>query len=416
MMTYLSELLGRPVVDANGERLGQVEDLVVSFGAGVPQPRVAALKAQLGLVPFSAVAELDASPLRLRWARQEITLYEPAPADFHLARTLLDKHVIDTTRARAVRVNDIELQATDAGVCVSTLDVGGAGLLRRLGLSRIAQRLASRLKADFLDWEQVELLSGEQPLPAQAASPNASGDRLADLHPADRAEILSNLALPESSQIIEKLDAETVADTLEAVEPDLQLRLLETMPDERVAKIVQEMAPDEAADLLAEMPEERQASLLGQLEPARAGEVRRLLAYPPGTAGSLMTTEYVALPQGLTAAQTIARLREKAREAETLYYVYVIDDERRLAGVLALSDLVLAQPEAPMGDFMRRRVICVNARDSQTDVAQTVSKYHLLAVPVVDDEQRLIGMITAGDALGQLIPSRWKKRRSQRHA
>jgi len=418
-MLYLSEVLGRPVVDAQGERIGSVEDLIASTGSDTPQPTVVAFQAQAELVPCSAIEAIGANPIRLRLPRQELEHYRPAPQDIFLARALLDKQVIDTRNARAVRVNDVELDTDEADIRVTRLDCGGAGLLRRLGLGRIAQSLAGRSPASFLAWDQVELLSRGQAMPdSHAAQPAevVASEKLVELHPADRAEILSDLAQPEGSQVLTALDAETAADTLEAVEPDFQAHLLETMPDDQAVKIVEKMAPDEAADLLAELPEARRTDLLSQMEPDAANAARQLLAYPDGTAGSLMTNAFVALPQGLTAGETLTRLRELAGEAETLYYVYVVDAEERLSGVLALSDLVLAQPETPMTEFTRRRVIAVNVGDSQSDVAQTVNKYHLLAVPVVDDQQHLVGMITAGDALRSLIPAQWKKHRPQHYA
>jgi magnesium transporter len=152
------------------------------------------------------------------------------------------------------------------------------------------------------------------------------------------------------------------------------------------------------------------------MAPAAARAVRQLLAYAPGTAGSLMTNACVALPQGLTAGETLTRLRELASGTDTLYYVYVVDEQRHLTGVLALSDLVLAKPDTPMTEFTRRRVISVKVNDSHSDVAQVVSRYHLMAVPVVDDDQHLLGMITSGDALSPLIPAQWKKHRPQRYA
>ncbi len=408
-MTYLSELLRRPIVDADGERLGQVEDLIASADDTSPRPSLVAFKAQGSLFPLAAIVSLEANPLCLRMPREQLTPYAPAPSDLPLAQAVLDKHIIDTDCARTVRVNDVELLADAAGMWVAAVDVGGAGLLRRLGLGRIAQLLLAQQNTSRLDWSHVRLLADDQAQPGPA-------DELADLHPADRAEIISDMALPESSAIIKNLDAETAADTLEAVEPDFQARLVETLPDEQLLKIMEEMSRNEAADLLGELPADRRDSLLAQMTAADAAEFRRLLAYPPGTAGSLMSTGYAALPVGLTAGETIARLHALADAADTLYYIYVTDAENRLVGVLALSDLVLAAPDAPMQNFMRRRVIAVNVQAHQTEVAQVVSKYHLLAVPVVDDDQHLLGMITSAAALSPLIPAEWKKHWRQRYA
>jgi magnesium transporter len=236
------------------------------------------------------------------------------------------------------------------------------------------------------------------------------GDKIADLHPADLAEILSDLSKAESGRLVESLDVKTLADALEEVEPDFQASLVESMADEKVADVLEEMAPDEAADLLAELPEDRSQELLKLMEDEDAAEVRRLLTYPDDTAGGLMNTEFVAVPAHFTAEQTICTLRETANEAETIFYVYVTDSAGCLLGVFSLRELVLARPETPVLELIERRVVTVNLLDRQDDVAQIVAKYNLLAVPVVDERGRMHGIVTADDALDKIIPTAWKKR------
>jgi len=170
------------------------------------------------------------------------------------------------------------------------------------------------------------------------------------------------------------------------------------------------MAPDEAADLLAEIPEDRSKDLLNLMEHKEAEDVRKLLTYPEDDAGGIMTTDFAIVPPHLTANQAIALLRTTAPEAETIFYVYVTDSDEKLIGVLSLSDLVLAKPATPVTEFMHRRVVTVQLHDSQEKVAQTISKYNLLAVPVVDDQNKIHGIVTADDALDKIIPTAWKKR------
>jgi Mg/Co/Ni transporter MgtE len=170
------------------------------------------------------------------------------------------------------------------------------------------------------------------------------------------------------------------------------------------------MAPDEAADLLEELPHERRQELLNLMEREEAEDVRKLLAYPEDSAGGIMNTEFVAVRPDLTAEQAIAQIREQAHEAETIYYVYVTDHDGHLLGVFSLRDLVLAPPQMPVSEFMHRRVVVAHLLESQEDVAQQVAKYNLLAVPVVDDQNRLQGIVTADDALDRIIPTTWKKR------
>jgi Mg2+ transporter MgtE len=194
------------------------------------------------------------------------------------------------------------------------------------------------------------------------------------------------------------------------VEPEFQAELIEHMPDEKVADVLEEMEPDEAADLLADLPEDRKRDLLALMEKEDADDVRKLLAYPEDSAGGIMTTEYAAIPSNLTATDAIKVLRGMADEVEQMFYVYVVDEEQHLIGAFSLNNLIFASPGALVSDFMTTRLITVNIKDDQETVAQTVAKYDLIAVPVVDDQNHLMGIVTADDALDRVIPTAWKKR------
>jgi len=411
-MIYLSDLMGKPIVDSDGERVGQLEDLIAS-ASEAPHPMIVALviKRPGGLfhVSFSDVLVLLAPTVSLAKRLQDIVRYLPGDHDLYLARDVLDKQIIDTDGVRVVRVNDLELARVNSHFYVANVDIGGWGLLRRLGLAQLMQKLTSRLglrmSQGVISWDNVELLPGDQPMRLKVP-----GDKIAALHPADLAEIISDLTRSESGKLLESLDVKTLADTLEEVEPDFQASLVETMPNEKVADVLEEMSPDEAADLLAELPQDRSQELLKLMEREEAEDVRKLLAYPEDMAGGIMTTDFVAIGPGLTAEQVISVLRDTAHEAEIINYVYVTDSDNRLLGEFSLQDLVLAKPHTPVLQLMRSRVVSVNLTDSQEDVAQIIAKYNLLAVPVVDSQRRLHGIVTADDALDKIIPTKWKKR------
>ena len=204
---------------------------------------------------------------------------------------------------------------------------------------------------------------------------------------------------------------QTIADTLEEVEPDFQASLIEPMSDERVADVLEEMAPDEAADLLAELPEERSQDLLNLMESDEAEDVRKLLAYPEDSAGGIMNTEYIAVGPDLTRRSRSCHIcGTTLSEAETIFYIYVVDDAEPPGGRFLAARAGPGLPGTLVSEFMERRLVTVNLADSQDDVAQAISKYNLLAVPVVDDEQHLHGIVTADDALDKIIPTAWKKR------
>lgn len=214
-MPYLSNLIGKPVADVDGERIGRLADLIASLRGKMPHPEIVALVVKRSgstlLVPFSDVAVFIAPAIPLARRLQDIVAYEPREQSLYLARDVLDKQIIDTNGMRVVRVNDLELVRVNYPFYVANVDVGGLGLLRCLGLAKIVQWLASRfgreLRSSTISWDDVELLLGDQPMRLRVPS-----DKIAELHPADLAEIISDLSYSESSRLLESLDVKTVAD------------------------------------------------------------------------------------------------------------------------------------------------------------------------------------------------------------
>jgi magnesium transporter len=412
-MLFVSEFIGRPVADADGKRIGKLKDLLAARVGGLPHPQLVAIEVRRGsstlFIPMGDVAALISLAIPLKKRIMDILPYHPDEADIHLVRDVLDKQIIDTNGVRVVRVNDLELRRVNGSIYIANVDIGGTGLLRRIGFGSLADHLAERpWRAELptsISWENIELLSGDQPMRLKVP-----GEKIAELHPADLAEILSDLTRKEGTQFLETLDNETLADTLEEVEPEFQASLIARMSDERLADILEEMAPDEAADLLAELPEDRSEELLELMEDDEAKHVRKLLTYPEDSAGGIMNTDYFTVTPDLTAEQVIERLRSAAPEFETVFYIYVIDSEGCLTGAFSLRELVLAQPNTPVSEFMEKRVVTVDLLDSQDECAQVIAKYDLLAVPVVDEQKCVHGIVTADDALDKIIPTAWKKR------
>ena len=413
-MAFVSELMGRIVSDIDGERVGKLKDLLASStGEKISHPHVNAIVVGTRhgdlIISVNDVGTLLALGVPLKKHLSDVVYYQPTPNDLYLVRDVLDKQIIDINGVRVVRVNDLELTRVNEDFYISNVDIGGAGLIRRIGFKSLAKRTRSLGSAEkpagIMSWDDVELLSGDQPMRLKIP-----GEKLADLHPADLAEILSDLNRAEGRELLQKLDVETMADALEEVEPDFQASLLEEMPNEQVADLLEEMAPDEAADLLAEMPEDRSKQLLQLMESDEAADVRHLLTFPEDSAGGIMNTEFVAVRPEWTAAQTLDFLRQNASEAETIYYIYVTDEANHLQGVFSLRGLVLSKPHTPVKEFMEDRVVSVDLLATQNECAQVVSKYNLLALPVVDENNVLHGIITAGDALDKIIPTAWKKR------
>ncbi len=414
-MAFISEIIGRPVTDLDGKLVGTVKDLVARSWNEWIHPVIEAVVVKAGAgelnIPLSAVVALLAPAIPLKYTTSDLPAYTSTEHDIFLVKDVLDKQIIDTDGARVVRVNDLELVRATGKILVSNIDVGSLGILRRMGLAKTAQRLASTLHVhipeSFISWDDMELMRYDQSMRLRVPR-----DKIADLHPADLAEILADLNKVEGEQLLESLDLdpEQLADTREEVEPDFQASQLETMPDEEVADVLESMGPDEAADLLSELSPERSAELLDLMEKEDADEVRELLSYPEDSAGGIMTTEYAAVPPHLTADQAIQYLRENGRHAETIFYVYVTDESEHLVGVFSLSSLIFARPDQTVADFMKKNVVSASPLDNQEDVARLIAKYDLLALPVVDENNVLCGIVTADDALDKMIPTAWKKR------
>lgn len=414
-MPYISEILGKPVVDVDGKRVGKINEIIAIHLEKMPHPQIAAVEVKHGrksvYIPFQDIHVMATQiiPLCKKW--EDIKPYKLHKHDIFLVRDILDKQIIDINGVRVVRVNDVELTRVNGNIYLANVDISTAGLMRRLGLPSFGglwkkkQNKKTSAELGSISWDAVELLGADQPMRLKVP-----GEKIADLHPADLAELLSDLSRQEGTRLLQKLDNETMADTLEEVEPDFQASLIEEMPDERVADVLEEMSPDEAADLLAELPKERSNQIIKLMEPEEAKDVQKLLAYPENSAGGIMSTDFVSVPSHFSAQEVISRLRRIRDEVDIIYDIYVTDRRGKVIGSLSLKDLVLANPDTPIKQFMEDRVVTVAAQTSQQGVAQVIAKYNLLAVPVVDNEKKILGIVTADDALDKVIPTAWKKR------
>jgi len=314
---------------------------------------------------------------------------------------LLDRQIVDTSGAKVVRVNDLHFLRVPTGdLHLVHVDVGFRGLVRRLGWS------TTMGKEQLISWRYVQPLT----LAATGESLQLTVARkeLGRLHPAELADILSELDGRERESLFRALAPEAAARALTEVEPKVRQRLIAGLPAERAADIVERMPPDEAADLLAALPQPQSELLLEKMERAEAAEVQQLLRYEPDTAGGMMTTEFVTLPSHLTAAEALERLRGLAREVELIYYIYLVDPAARLQGVVTIRHLLLFDPAARLEEIMRRDPVSVRPDDTPERVAEITEKYNLLAVPVLDAQGKLLGVVTVDDVLTHMTTRAWK--------
>ena len=411
-MLYLSQAIGRPVRDQHGEAIGTVADLLVAIGDRYPPVTGIVVKTNGReiFLHWQSVTSLDAGGATLGTSAIDITKFQQRPNEIRLKQDLMDRQIVDIDGRKVVRVNDLRLDEVEGALHLVAVDVGTSGLLRRLGMEGPWRTIARGLHRDiperYIDWEDVDPV--ERTIASVKLRVPHKG--LAELHPADLATIIDQLSRSDRVGVIAALDDEAAADAIGEMEPETQVDILEDLEPGRAADILEEMDPDEAADLVADLSEESRDEILGLMEKDEAEEVQELMTYDEETAGGIMTTEYVCVPATLTAAQTIDRLRELEPTAETIYYVYVTDVEDRLVGVLSLRDLIVAKPNTIISTFMYDEPVAVHTGASQEEVTDVVARYNLLAVPVVDEEGRMEGIVTVDDAIDTLLPQPSKRR------
>jgi CBS domain-containing protein len=410
-MPYLSEIQHRRVIEPNGNEVGTLKDLAVVPQGQFPAVQWAILATGDGeqIVKWADMAQ-EIGHLRLRGRREGMQTVALPPEALRLSRDLLDKQIVDTHGAKVVRVNDLQLSEVDGQLRLVGADVGLRGLLRRVGAEGLAERvlgLAGRkLPRGIIPWHLVEPLD----TPDAKVRVTVPRTKLALLHPADIADIVEEMAADERRQVFEQLDVETAAEALSEVEPEMQASIVSDLDEERAADILDEMAPDEAADLLQDLPEDRREELVDLMEKDEKEDVEELLTHDEDTAGGIMTTQFFALPADLTAEQAINRLRELKPDPELTYYLYIVDAQGRLDGVISLRDLVVASPQSKLSEVMDPHVLKVEATTPKEDVAALIAKYDLLALPVVDARRTLLGTVTVDDVVEIMLPRGWKKR------
>jgi len=404
-------MANRRVIEPNGDDIAKLADLAVVPQGQFPAVQWAILSTADGerVLRWTDLAQ-EIGHLRLRQRLATLPEATMPPEAIRLSRDLLDKQIVDTDGAKIVRVNDLQLSEVEGQLRLVGADVGFRGLLRRIGAESLAERLVriagQKLPRGIIPWHLVE------PLERPEANVRVSVPRtkLALLHPADIADIVEEMTVDERRAVFEQLDPETAAEALAEVEPEMQASIVSDLDEERAADILEEMAPDEATDLLQDLPEERREELVDLMEKDEAHDVEELLTYPEDSAGGIMTTDFVAFPADLTAGQAIDRLRDLRPDPELTYYLYVVDAQGRLDGVVSLRDLVVAKPSTALTEIMDPHVLAVDGASPKEEVASLIAKYDLLALPVVDARRKLLGTVTVDDVVELILPRGWKKR------
>src|SRR5437870_5749447 len=406
-MLYLSQVLGRPILDLEGERVATLKDLIVRLGEG-DHPPVAGFVARYQrrdfFLPRWRISHFGENGVRLTSDILDLRPFVRREGEVLLASDVLDKQLIDVDGKRVVRVNDVQIIEAANEWHVTGADVSLAGLWRRLAPSL----LRSNKPVEVIDWADVGYLATD----AATVQLKSSRGKLARLHPVEIARLAEAFSYQQGAEIVESLDDEAAAEMLEEMPAERQAQIIGDMDEERAADILERMSPDEAADVLGDLPEEKAEDLLNRMEDEEQSEVAELLTYADDTAGGLMTTEFVTLPRDLTVGEALARLRELAETPNMIYYLYVVASENSwmLEGVIALRNLIVADPSAPLERVMRTEIQVAHVNDDATEVAHKISEYNLLALPVVDEASEILGIVTVDDAIEILLPKDWRQR------
>jgi CBS domain-containing protein/sporulation protein YlmC with PRC-barrel domain len=412
--TSVSALMGTAVVDAQGSAFGHVREFAVA--PTVDASHVYGMVVKLAsskrgdrpsLVPVAELQFTAAGQMQLSATATPTTLSDDETY-LLLERDLLDQQIIDIHGHKVVRVNDVDLawegseEGSELTLRICEVEVGMRGAVRRLlkGFpANSVDRIAARFGASVIPWDFVDLIDRD---PARRVRLKIEQDRLSQMHPSDIADILEDLAPAERHALFLSLDEEVAAEALEEVGPKMQQSLIESLDSEQIAGIVEEMDPGAAADLLSELSDERSDAILEEMNPEERQEVEDLLEFSGDSAAGRMTTEYLRLPAAALVRQGIEALREFEGDIETITDVYLLDEDERIVALIPLVQLLLAAVEAPLADLPHGHLVTCDIDANGKKVAELFDKYNLRALPVLDHEKRLVGVIHAEQVIALL--------------
>jgi len=408
---FFSRILGRTVLSESGDVLGKVRDIAIDTTYVRPKAVALSLKTPSG------ISTIDFSTVRIAKKRGQYFLKCPQLIPytlneehcFFLGKFVLDRQLVDMNGHKLVRVNDLRLAVLGDATYLVAVDVGVEGLLRRLGVAKPIKKLIKpfgmTLSTHYILWDDVEAVDfGHAGIRLGKSTSN-----LDKLHPADLADIIEDMDRNTQMKIFASLDDEKAADVLEELETDAQISLLESLSVEKAADLLEKMPADEVADILDEMHEDTAEALLNEMESEASEEVRELMEYPDNSVGSIMTTDYFCFSEDSTVDDILKELRKLKPESDTIYYLYIIDADGKLVSTVSIRDLLVSEPETELRHITNKNVVFVYDTDKIDSLNEILSKYSLLAVPVVDEDKILLGMVIINDVMHNLLRARRKR-------
>ena len=407
---HLSSVAGSPLLDSAGERLGRVEDLVVRFDQGHALPPVTGLKARIGgremFVPIDRLEQLGPDAVKTSTTKLNLAQFERQPNELLLRADVLDHNLINMATARLVKAREVELVRDQGAWRVAGIDPSLRPRLWRF-LPRSFRGHDTEHK-QFIPWADIEPLLGHVP----TSRLKLTARRLLRLHPAQIADLVEAASHEEGEEILEAVgeDKELEADVFEELDDEHQVEFLRERSDKEAADVLARMASDDAADLLLELDQERRLPILNLLPPTKQRKIRSLLGFNPSTAGGLMNPDFVSVPSEATVAQALQQVRASELGPQQASIVCVVDEHSKLVGALSLAELVRADGSRSVATITESTLPSIAAEADLPEVARVMSDYNLIAIPVVEGDGTVVGIIAVDDVLEQLIPEEWRWR------
>jgi CBS domain-containing protein len=407
---HLSSLVGSPLLDSANERLGRVDDVVVRLDESEARPPLVGLRAIVGgrnlFVPVRNIARLDADGAHLTTTKLNLAQFERRPNELLLRGDVLGRSVINVNTARLVNAGEVELHDDEGTWRVAGIDASlGARVRRRLPR---AMRGAGGAEESFVAWDQLEPFVSHVP----TARLRLRHRRIAHLHPSQIADLVEAASHDEGEEILAAVgyDKELEADVFEELDDEHQLEFLDDRSDREVAAVLGRMASDDAADLLLELKQERRMPVLELLPATKQRKIRKLLGYNPSTAGGVMSPDFVAVSASASAADATAAARKRDLPPEALHILLLTDKAGSLCGVVSAGVLLTAEPTTPLLELAVTSPPSVNAEAEVPEVARLMTDYNLVSLPVVDADDRPIGIVSVDDILELMLPEDWRRR------
>ncbi len=414
---FLSSVLGKTVINEQGQEIGKLWDMIMVPGEVIPEVSHLLVKKhkQIFSIPWQEISLFTHVVISVIGDGKQIRNYVSDKGEILVKRDILDKQIVDVNGAKVVRINDLKLGSHKNLLGIFSADIGLRGLLRRLGYELVADKIAvtfnKELPTQEISWEYVQPL--EQNVSRLALT--MAREQMAEMHPADIAQIISNISHKQIQTVLDSLDTETAGEAIHELEPELRSQVISQLDSEQASDILEEMEADEAADVLGDLPEEKAKELLGLMDIEEAEEIQELMEHEDDTAGGLMNNDFLSISPDFTVDEALSQVKLLAADIETVYYAYVVDEKENLLGVVSLKELLVTPPTSLVAEIMSDNLKTVKVDSEPEDILELIAKYNLIAIPVLDGEGKMAGIVTVDDILEMFLPFALKRKRQPKY-